>query len=214
MNESVSIIDYGVGNISSVANMLRRAGANVFLVSTPEEVVAAERLILPGVGAFDTCREALNAIPGLTESIISYADAGRPMLGICVGMQLLATSSEEGRLQGLNLIPGKVRKFFFPQRVFGKQALKVPHMGWSSIRPVGNNPLYCNNLTNLNRFYFVHSYYFDAEDTNHVAAWGHYGYEFAASVKKANIHGVQFHPEKSHNFGLQLFKNFVQTKII
>lgn len=213
MGNSVSIIEYGVGNINSVANMLRRAGADVSFARTPDAIRSARRLILPGVGAFDGCKHALNAVSGFEEAIIDYAERGRPLLGICVGMQLLAASSEEGLLPGLNIIPGRVRKFSFQSKDTATQALKVPHMGWSSIRPVGNNPLYDESLAELNRFYFVHSYYFEATDISHVAAWCHYGFDFAASVRKANVYGAQFHPEKSHRFGLQLFKNFVQAPL-
>lgn len=208
MNKAVSIIDYGVGNINSVANMLARAGAQVSFARTPQEVAAAPRLVLPGVGAFDACRRALDAIPGLEEAIHEVCDSGRPMLGICVGMQLLGSSSEEGDLTGLNIIPGTIRRFSFGA-TDGRSTLKVPHMGWSSISIKGSNPLFDEGLAEVNRFYFVHSYYFDADDAADVAATGNYGFEFAASVRKGNVFGAQFHPEKSHRFGLQMFKNFI-----
>ena len=113
MSNAVSIVDYGVGNINSVANMLRRAGADVTLAKTPEQVVAAPRVVLPGVGAFDSCRAALDAVAGLETAVREFVKAGRPMLGICVGMQLLATDSEEGVMAGLDIIPGRVRRFTF-----------------------------------------------------------------------------------------------------
>lgn len=208
MNEVVSIVDYGVGNINSVANMLRRAGADVRFARTPDEVLAAPRVVLPGVGAFDSCRRNLAAIPGLVEAILEFASTGRPMLGICVGMQMLGTSSEEGSLPGLGIIPGKVRRFSFGAA--GEQTtMKVPHMGWSSVNADSSHPLFAEGLAELNRFYFVHSYYFEAEDPADVAAWCDYGLKFAASIRKGNVFGAQFHPEKSHRFGLQMFKNFI-----
>lgn len=211
MNEDVSIIDYGVGNINSVVNMLARAGAKVTLAKTPQDVIAAKRLVLPGVGAFDECRRSLDAIPGLEGAIHEFCDSGRPMLGICVGMQLLGSSSEEGDLSGLNIIPGTIRRFSF-EATKGRPLLKVPHMGWSSISIKRNNPLFDGGLVDVNRFYFVHSYYFDANDAEDVAAECEYGFEFAASVRKGNVFGAQFHPEKSHRFGLQMFKNFISIR--
>ena len=209
MNNSVSVIDYGVGNINSVANMLKRAGSNVTFARTPKEVLTADRLILPGVGAFDACRRTLDAVEGLEESILSFCESGRPMLGICVGMQLLGNTSDEGSSRGLDLIPGRIRRFSSIDST--QQPLKVPHMGWSSVSVTDDNPLFSEGLAETNRFYFVHSYYFDANEPAHIAARCEYGVSFAASVRRANIFGVQFHPEKSHRFGLQLFKNFVNA---
>ncbi|HEV6966456.1 imidazole glycerol phosphate synthase subunit HisH [Roseateles sp.] len=208
MSNAVSIVDYGVGNINSVANMLKRAGAEVTLVRSPVEVLAARRLVLPGVGAFDSCRTGLDSIAGLEDAIRTFIGMGRPMLGICVGMQLLATESEEGVLPGLNIIPGKVKRFVFDNSA-SKLHLKVPHMGWSSVTPAALSPLFGGGLSELNRFYFVHSYYFSAADETDVAAWCDYGGPFAASVRKGNVYGAQFHPEKSHRFGLQMFRNFI-----
>ncbi|PND37774.1 imidazole glycerol phosphate synthase subunit HisH [Paucibacter aquatile] len=208
MNKSVSIVDYGVGNINSVANMLLRAGAEIRFARNSNEVRIAERIILPGVGAFDSCRRNLGAIPDLAESILEFARSGRPLLGICVGMQLLGSSSEEGVLPGLDIIPGKVRRF--PSGMPGQtMALKVPHMGWSSVDADLSNPLFAGGLADFNRFYFVHSYYFDATTPANVAAWCEYGLRFAASIRKDNVFGAQFHPEKSHRFGLQMFRNFI-----
>lgn len=210
MSNAVSIVDYGVGNINSVANMLRRAGADVTLAKTPEQVLAAPRAVLPGVGAFDACRSALDAVAGLEASVRELVKSGRPMLGICVGMQLLATSSEEGVMPGLDIIPGRVRRFAF-DATQGQAALKVPHMGWSSVDVTGPNPLFAEGLDALNRFYFVHAYHFAAAHSGDVAAWCDYGVRFAASVRRDNVFGAQFHPEKSHRFGLQMFRNFIQT---
>ena len=208
MSNAVSIVDYGVGNINSVANMLRRAGADVTLAKTPEQVLAAPRAILPGVGAFDACRSALDVVAGLEASVREFVKAGRPLLGICVGMQLLATDSEEGVMPGLGIIPGHVRRFAF-DAAQGQPPLKIPHMGWSSVEATGPNPLFAEGLGELNRFYFVHSYHFVASNNSDVAAWGNYGVRFAASVRRDNVYGAQFHPEKSHRFGLQMFRNFI-----
>lgn len=210
MNKEVAIVDYGVGNVNSVANMLRRAGAEVRFAKSPEDVLSAPRLVLPGVGAFDACRKNLDAVDGLEESIHAFVATGKPLLGICVGMQLLGASSEEGVLPGLDIIPGKVRRFSFDANN-GNRSLKVPHMGWSSVTATAANPLFAQGLVDVNRFYFVHSYYFDADNDANVAAWCDYGIRFAASIRKDNVFGAQFHPEKSHRFGLQMFKNFVET---
>lgn len=210
MNKDVSIVDYGVGNINSVANMLRRAGAEVKFAKTAEDIIAAPRIVLPGVGAFDACRKNLDAVEGLEQSIHAFIASGKPLLGICVGMQLLGASSEEGALPGLNIIPGKVRRFSFDEKGIGR-ALKVPHMGWSSVTTAAESPLFAQGLADVNRFYFVHSYYFEAEDESHVSAWCDYGIRFAASIRKENVFGAQFHPEKSHRFGMQMFKNFIEA---
>lgn len=210
MSKPVSIVDYGVGNINSVANMLRRAGADVTLAKTPSQVEAASRLVLPGVGAFDACRQGIDAIPGLEASIQAFVRSGKPMLGICVGMQLLATGSEEGVRAGLGIIPGRVRRFAFDGTPAGR-ALKIPHMGWSSVEVPRPSPLFEGGLAELNRFYFVHSYFFAAEQDGDVAAWCDYGGRFAAAVRRENVFGAQFHPEKSHRFGLQMFRNFLET---
>lgn len=207
MNPTISIVDYGVGNLNSVANMIRRSGANARIVRTPAEVQQSERLVLPGVGAFDTCRRALDQMDGLEIAIREAVDRKVPLLGICVGMQMLATSSEEGSLAGLNLVPGRVRRFNLEDRP-GSKVLRVPHMAWCPVEACGRATLFKGELNGVNRFYFVHSYYFEcanAEDRSGVAFHGH---EFTAAVERANVYGVQFHPEKSHRYGLALFQNF------
>ncbi len=191
--------------------MLRRAGATVTLAKTPDAVQSASRVILPGVGAYDDCATALQSVDGLKDSILDYAKSGRLLLGICVGMQLLGQSSEEGRCAGLNIIPGRVRRFSFNRGDASQASLKVPHMGWSSVQTKRNSPLYVNGLSEVNRFYFVHSYYYEPANFDHVAATCHYGFEFAAALQMGNVHGAQFHPEKSHRFGLQLFSNFLEA---
>jgi len=157
---TISIVDYGVGNLNSVANMIRRAGADVRFVRMPAEVGNSERLVLPGVGAFDACRRSLDCIDGMEMAIRCAVAKGVPLLGICVGMQLLATSSEEGSLAGLDIVPGRVRRFDL-QGVEAYRSLRVPHMGWCSVEPKGRSTLFAGELSELNRFYFVHSYYFE-----------------------------------------------------
>lgn len=204
---SIAIVDYGVGNLNSVANMIRRAGADARFVRTPAEVRQAERLVLPGVGAFDACRRSLDQINGLEMAIRDAVERDVPLLGICVGMQMLATSSDEGSLAGLDLVPGRVRRFDL-KGMAAAQSLRVPHMGWCPVAPRGRSTLFTGELNELNRFYFVHSYYFECTETDDCAGIARHGHEFTAAVERRRVYGVQFHPEKSHRYGLALFRNF------
>ncbi len=203
---SIAIIDYGVGNLNSVANMIKRSGAEVHFARNAADVQKAERLVLPGVGAFDTCRRALDQIDGLEKSIRGAVERGVPLLGICVGMQMLATSSEEGSLAGLDLVPGVVRRFDLGK--LGSRNLRVPHMAWCPVQTFASSTLFKGDLSEINRFYFVHSYYFECENTEDIAGVALHGHDFTAAVEKGNVYGVQFHPEKSHRYGLALFQNF------
>lgn len=205
----VSIIDYGVGNLNSVANMIRRAGADVRFITTPAEVEDASHIVLPGVGAFDTCRAALGEIDGLETAIRNAVQRNAELLGICVGMQLLANSSEEGKLPGLGLVPGTVRRFRFQGEAAGTP-LRVPHMAWCQVVPQANAKLFAGELSNLNRFYFVHSYHFECADPNDIAGSSEYGIRFSSAIQRDRVYGVQFHPEKSHRYGLALFRNFIE----
>jgi glutamine amidotransferase len=198
----ITIIDYGMGNIGSIVNMLKKLGIKAQTSSLLEEVLSAEKLILPGVGAFDNAMEKLNGL-GFSKVICNKAAEGIPILGICLGMQLLGTSSEEGMMPGLNLIPAKIRKF---QSI---DKLRVPHMGWNLVDPV--DPELYRNLEQ-NKFYFVHSYYFDPDEDKDIAGTTNYGIRFTSSVRRGNIWGVQFHPEKSHKFGMQFLRNFNEIK--
>lgn len=193
----ITIVDYGMGNLGSITNMLSKIGVESKQISNPAELVQAESIILPGVGAFDNAMEKLNKL-GFSSVIIEAANKGIPILGICLGMQLLATNSEEGKLQGLNLIPGKVLKF-------NVGSLKVPHMGWNVVKPK-HHKLYQN--IKENRFYFVHSYFYQPENMEHAAGITDYGQQFVSSVARDNVFGAQFHPEKSHKFGMQFLTNF------
>lgn len=197
---SVSIVDYGLGNLGSVVNMLRRVGARPQLVSSPEQVLQSERLLLPGVGAFDAGMRLLQEAD-LIPAIRRFGESGRPLLGICLGMQLLLDSSEEGEEQGLSLIPGRSLRFS------NATDLRVPHMGWNLVERTRDDSLVAD-LPEESRFYFVHSYRVVPRDSAHVLATTHYGTEFASMVRSGNVMGAQFHPEKSHDFGKRVLKNF------
>lgn len=200
----ITIIDYGAGNIGSVLNMIRHVGGQAEVAGNAAGVLGAKKVLLPGVGSFDNAMTRLAGL-GLAEPLKERARAGVPFLGICLGMQLLANESEEGRMAGLGLIPGRVRRFRFE----GEAAkLKIPHMGWNRVTPVRVHPL-GQGLEEGARFYFVHSYYFDCERDEDVLFRSVYGHEFTSGVQRGNVMGVQFHPEKSHRYGMQLIRNFV-----
>ncbi len=200
----ITIIDYGAGNIGSVLNMIRHVGGQAEVTGDAAGVLGAKKILLPGVGSFDNAMTRLAGL-GLVEPLKARAQSGVPFLGICLGMQLLANESEEGRMAGLGLIPGRVRRFRFE----GEAAkLKIPHMGWNRVAPVRAHPL-GQGLEEGARFYFVHSYYFDCERDEDVLFRSVYGHEFTSGVQRGNVMGVQFHPEKSHRYGMQLIRNFV-----
>ena len=202
----IVIIDYGMGNVPSILNMIRKAGGNAIISSEPEVIEGACALILPGVGSFDNAIEKLRK-SGL-EKIIKQRilDDKVPFLGICLGMHLLFDSSEEGNQKGLGLIPGLVKRFDFSDA--SMKSLKIPHMGWNLVIPKARCKLF-HDLGNEPRFYFVHSYHVVCEDPTHQVATSFYGYDFACAIQKDNIYAVQFHPEKSHKFGMKLFRNFL-----
>lgn len=197
---SVSVIDYGLGNLGSVANMFRRIGVPVRLISTPEEVAASDRVLLPGVGAFDRGMTRL-AETGFDEALRAFATTGRPLLGICLGMQLLLDSSDEGTLGGLGLIPGTAHRFEAAPR------LRVPHMGWNSLHAVRSDPL-VRGVETDSRFYFVHSYKVVPARPDDTLAVTDYGGEFTSVMRAGSVMGAQFHPEKSHAFGMTMLTNF------
>jgi imidazole glycerol-phosphate synthase subunit HisH len=197
---SVSLISYGLGNLGSVVNMLKRVGAETRLVSTPEEILASDRLLLPGIGAFDTGMRLLNE-QGLTPAIKEFAASGKPVFGICLGMQLLLDGSEEGELPGLGLIPGTSARFA------DTPDLRVPHMGWNIVTPAQDDPLVAG-LEPDSRFYFVHSYKVVPKSDKDVLGTTMYGDPFASMIHAGNIRGAQYHPEKSHAFGMRILTNF------
>lgn len=199
----IVVIDYGMGNVGSILNMLKRIGVPARLSADPDEIDRADKLILPGVGAFDTGMKRLNElglIPLLNDKVLARKT---PTLGVCLGMQLLSEGSEEGALPGLGWIRGRTVRFCFDSR---QAHLKVPHMGWNTIRLVQESGLF-EGLSEP-RFYFVHSYYVDCHAPADVVAVTRYGYEFVSSLQHENIFGAQFHPEKSHRFGMQVYRNF------
>lgn len=198
------IVDYGLGNLGSIANMLQKLGARAVVASDPRIVAQASKLILPGVGAFDNGMANLQKL-GLIEALRQKVQEDKvPILGICLGAQLMTESSEEGSLSGLGWIEAATIRFFSLQPVEG---LKVPHMGWNEVTPQKECPLF-NEMDRPARFYFVHSYHFVCRDAADVLATTFYGYEFASAFSRGNVFGVQFHPEKSHKFGMRLLKNF------
>ena len=200
----VGIINYGLGNLGSIQNMLKVFGEKSIISSNPEELDKCDRYILPGVGAFDAGMKKLSE-SGLDVYIREKANnEKKPILGICLGMQLLGRKSEEGTLPGLGLIPFDNIRFRLDDT-----DLKVPHMGWDIVEFKQDNSL-LKGLEGTQRYYFVHSYHAQCDSKENVLMTCDYGYEFAASVVKDNIMGVQFHPEKSHDFGMALLRNFVK----
>ncbi|WP_417656302.1 imidazole glycerol phosphate synthase subunit HisH [Pseudidiomarina aestuarii] len=204
----IMILDYGMGNCGSIKNMLRYIGAEATTTTQPDALKDAKAIILPGVGSYDHGVKHLEPFKAILERKVLHEEV--PFLGICLGMQLLLEESEEGQLLGLGWIKGKVKRFDFSS-LESDQRLVVPHMGWNEIKP-GTQSRLIKTLehNSLERFYFVHSYHAAHVPEENKIALCHYGYDFTCGIQKNNIYGVQFHPEKSHLFGKQLFKNFVE----
>ena len=213
-NRSVTIIDYGAGNILSVRRSLELFNANVIVTSKPKEVSSAERLILPGVGAFPAAMRSLCELD-LVGAIQDFASSGRPMLAICLGMQLLMeTSTEQAETQGLGIVQGRAIRI--PENHDGKER-KVPHIGWNSISPVSTGLRWDRSLlrkTPINaEMYFVHSYVVEPENlADELATSVIDGFTFCSGISKGNVTGFQFHPEKSSTFGLEIMKQFLELK--
>lgn len=202
----IAIIDYGLGNLGSMLNMLKKIGANALVSSDHDIISKADKIILPGVGSFDSGMRNLNErnlIPLLNKMILKEKI---PILGICLGMQLLGKRSEEGQLPGLGWLDAETVRFNFQD---DNTNLKIPHMGWNQLTVKKAHPLF-TDLEDTNRFYFVHSYHVVCANPDTVLASTSYGFDFASAIVKDNILGVQFHPEKSHKFGMRLLKNFVE----
>lgn len=206
----IAIIDYGMGNLRSVQKAFERVGSEAVVTSDPRQLLQAERIVLPGVGAFRDCIRNLEQ-GGFVEPILSVIAEGRPFLGICLGLQLLFSGSEEfGLHKGLGIIPGRVVRFPDGMTEAGEK-LPVPHMGWNQINLHGDSPLF-NGIADQSNVYFVHSYYVKPDDPAVVAATCNYGLEFCAAIRKDNLVATQFHPEKSQAIGLQMLKNFAEMK--
>ena len=199
----LAIVNYGVGNLASIFNMFKKIGVQSVIADNPEQIREANKIILPGIGAFDHCMQQFNrsGLRPLVEEMVF--DKKTSVLGVCVGCQMLMESSEEGNEPGLGWLKGKVIRFRQDQL---PQGYKVPHMAWTDVLPANNAAIYRGIAEP--RFYFVHSYHILADDRADVTGFSEYGYEFTASVGKDHIQGVQFHPEKSHKFGMQLYSNF------
>jgi glutamine amidotransferase len=201
----IAIVDCGLGNVASVVNMLKRSGHASQLSADPEVLALADKVILPGVGAFDTGMRALRE-RGLVEVLErEVRDRGKPILGICLGMQMLTVGSEEGTMPGLGWVDARVVRF-----PGGEGRPRIPHMGWNTIQPRKASPLLAS-LPEDHRFYFVHSFHAAGVRPEDVLATTQYGHEFCSAFEVGNVAGVQFHPEKSHRFGLALLKAFAES---
>jgi len=200
----ITLVDYGLGNIQAFANIYKNLGIPCSIARDAEELSRASRLILPGVGAFDWAMQRLegSGLRRVLDDLVLKQQL--PVLGICVGMQMMANCSEEGCMHGLGWIPGEVKRF--DERLLSSKT-SLPHMGWNDVASK-EHPLFAN--ISDPRFYFLHSYYFLPGSTEHVLAEAEYGIHFAAAVSMEHVMGVQFHPEKSHHWGIQLLQNFAQ----
>lgn len=199
----ITIVDYGMGNLGSVFNMFKKIGVASKIASDLEEIKSATKLLLPGVGSFDKAMQKINS-SGIKE-VLDYKvlKEKTPILGICLGMQLLMNNSEEGAEPGLGYIDGYAKKFQFSK----EKKLKVPHMGWNIVKKAKPS-LLTQDFEEESRFYFVHSYYVEVEKQENSILKTTYGLEFDSAIQHKNIYGAQFHPEKSHKFGMKLLKNF------
>lgn len=200
----VAIVDYGMGNLHSVQRKLDRIGVRGHVTSNPEEVLRADKLLLPGVGHFGKAMEhleALDLLASLNEAVLARKT---PILGICLGMQLFARGSEEGGASGLSWIDADVVRF----AIDDMRRFKVPQMGWNDVRIARSTPL-LEGLTEQSEFYFVHAYHMVCDDSTDVLCETDYGYTFASAVQRENVYGVQFHPEKSHDAGEAILRNFL-----
>jgi glutamine amidotransferase len=199
----ITIIDYGMGNLGSIQNMLKKIGVQSQITNDIGVINEATKIILPGVGAFDKAMNNLNDLNLIDVLNTKALKDKTPILGICLGMQLLTNSSEEGIKRGLGWIDGQVLKFKLDS------SFKVPHMGWNSVNLQRKTQIFKNMYPDP-RFYFVHSYYFQCNNTEDILTTTEYGINFVSSVNKGNIFGTQFHPEKSHKFGMKLLENFAK----
>jgi glutamine amidotransferase len=203
---SVAIVDYGMGNVGSIRNMLRKVGARPVVARLPQELAGAQRIVFPGVGAFDEGMARLES-SGLKDALVrAVQDDGVPILGICLGMQLFTRSSEEGSRPGLGWIPASTVRFRTADMV---GTTRLPHMGWNLVEPRRASAVFPADPGEL-RFYFLHSYHVVCAEEADVLALTRYGHPFVSAYQRGNVLGVQFHPEKSHLFGMDFFRRFVQ----
>lgn len=213
---TIAIVDYGMGNFHSVARALQAAApdARIRICNRAQDIDQASRVVFPGQGAMPDCVRTLQE-SGLRDAVLRAAET-KPLLGVCVGEQMLFSHSEEGDVPGLDVLPGRVRRFAGPAyaapladaRADAPELLKVPHMGWNRVEQVKRHALW-DGIPDGTHFYFVHSYYVDPADPSLTVGVSHYGLRFTCAVAKANIFAVQFHPEKSAEHGLRLYRNFV-----
>ena len=201
----IAIVDYDMGNTGSILNMVKKAGGEAIISSDPEQIENADKLILPGVGAFDAGIQNLAKLGLVNIFRKKVTEQKTPILGICLGMQLLTKRSEEGVLQGLGLVDASTVRF----KLISSSGLRVPHMGWNSVVVRKESPLFYDMYPNP-IFYFVHSYHVVCRNAEDVLSTTNYGHDFVSSLQIGNIFGTQFHPEKSHKYGLKLMRNFVE----
>tara|TARA_B110000908_G_C10197421_1_gene423650 strand:+ start:460 stop:1074 length:615 start_codon:yes stop_codon:yes gene_type:complete len=202
----ITLIDYGVGNIFAFQNVYKRLDIPTKIAKKQEDLLDAKKLILPGVGSFDYAMEQLNA-SGMREKLDELVLVKKiPVIGICVGMQIMGNRSDEGKLDGLKWIDSEILKF---DESLIEQRTKLPHMGWNDVAPVRNQPLFIG-LEKKAIFYFLHSFYFKCNNPTDTIAVSDYGLSFSSAVNKDNIYGIQFHPEKSHQYGEKLLQNFAK----
>lgn len=200
----INILDYGMGNIGSLVNMFGQLGEDIDVVSNNADVLKANKLVLPGVGSFKAAMQRINEMPGLREALdIKALKHQIPILGVCLGMQLLTESSQEGPADGLGWIPGTTKKF---ERI---GEIKIPHMGWNEVSVVQQNK-FTESINDESKFYFVHSYYVEVQNRQTSLLTTNHGIRFDSAICRENIFGVQFHPEKSHKHGLKLLGSFAK----
>lgn len=203
----ITIIDYGLGNVLAFVNVYSRLNIPVAVAKSANDLINATKLILPGVGSFDHAMQQLDQ-SGMRQPVEQLVlQNAMPVLGICVGMQMLAKFSDEGGLPGLGWIDGEVKKFDLSAMPRGSN---LPHMGWNDVKPVADGGLF-KGMEQDARFYFLHSFYFECHQQSDILAMTDYGGQFSCAVRRDNVYGVQFHPEKSHHFGSQLLKNFAEV---
>jgi len=200
----ITVVDYGLGNVGSILNSFGRMNIPCRLGSTQDDIMKAEKLVLPGVGSFDKGMKRLQDLDLIDALQDTVLDEGTPILGICLGMQLFLRDSEEGSLPGLGWIEGRVVRFRIPKN---EPVYKVPHMGWNSVVGAGDAPI-LQGLAQDDRFYFVHSYHADGLEENQVVGRTTYNYSFPSIIQKDNVIGIQCHPERSHGSGMKILRNF------